>query len=274
MRMWLKLWVRDALSVLGFGIRRLLRRRAPSGVRILLYHAVADLAPAQDRWRMSVSPRLLAAHLAWLRRHGYMCVSLQEAVEMIQGRRPMADKAVALTFDDGFRDVLTRAVPILERARAPATLFVVAGRLGVPEPFPWLEHPTRFDRPLTWEELQALAGHPLVSVGSHAWSHRRLSGLPVDEQERDIVQSKAALERHLGRPVRWFAYPYGHAGSFSDETIGCLQRLGFEAAFANIMGVNRVGDSPWMLKRTRVGWEDRPWRFRLKMAGAYDWVDR
>ena len=268
----LKLWVRDGLSVLSWAARVVCRPSA-SGVRILVYHAIAEIAPPQDRWRLAVPPALFAAQLRWLRRHGYAVVSLEEAVAMIEGRRPMRRKAVAITFDDGFQDTLTQAYPMLQRERMPMTLFVVAGCLDAGRPFSWLEHPARFSPPLTWEELQRLAADPLVTIGSHGWSHQCLSALSPSEQARDIYTSQAALEARLGRAVTWFAYPFGHRRSFSAETIGCLQRHRFRAACANVMGLNRVGDSPWTLKRTRIGWEDRLWRFRLKMAGAYDWVD-
>lgn len=269
----LKLWVRDVLSLFVWVSRRLVGRAHTPGVRILVYHAIADIAPRRDCWRLSVPPALLAAQMRWLRRHGYTVVSLDDAVAMVRGQRPMADKVVAVTFDDGFRDTLTRAYPILEREQVPTTVFVVPKYLETAEPFPWLEPPAPFERSLTWDELRLLASKPLVSVGSHAWSHRRLSGLTPDDQQQEISQSKAALETSLGRPVTWFAYPYGHAGSYTDATIHCLKRLGFEAACANVMGLNRVGDSLWTLKRTRIGWEDRLWRFHLKMVGFYDWLD-
>lgn len=268
-----KLWIRDILSLFVWITQRLRGRPRAPGVRILVYHAIADLSPRDDRWRVSVPPALLAAQMRWLRRHGYSVVSLGEALEMMRGSRPVVEKVVAITFDDGFHDTLTRAYPILERERMPATVFVVPKYLETPEPFPWLRPAASFERPLRWEELRTLAGQPTVSVGSHAWSHRRLSGLSPEEQYQDIAQSKAALETRLGRPITWFAYPYGNAGSFSEATIACLKRLGFEAACGNLMGLNRVGDSPWTLKRTRIGWEDQLWRFRLKMLGFYDWLD-
>ena len=268
-----KLWIRDLLSLFVWMTQRFLGRPRAQGIRILVYHAIADLAPRDDHWRMSVPPALLAAQMRWLRQQGYSIVSLGEALEMVQGKRPMAENAVAVTFDDGFHDTLTRAYPILEREQVPATVFVVPQFLEASKPFPWLERPTPFERPLSWDELRRLASQPMVSVGSHTWSHRRLSGLSPEDQQQDIAQSKTVLEARLGRPIPWFAYPYGNAGSFSEETIACLQRLGFEAACGNLMGVNRVGDSLWTLKRTRIGWEDRLWRFRLKMLGFYDWLD-
>lgn len=270
----LKVWTRDALSVLLWLGRILSGRPAPQGVRILLYHAIATVDPPKDRWRMTVPPSLLAAHLAWLRRHSYVFVSLDEALDMVRGVRPMPAKVVAVTFDDGFRDTLTEAHLFLRRDGVPATVFVVSGYLDSPRPFPWLDRAVPFERPLTWDELRALAGSDLVSVGSHTSSHHRLSDLSLEEQRGEIEGSKSALETGLRCPITWFAYPYGNHGSFSDDTIACLERAGFKVACTNVMGVNRPGDSPWILRRTRIGWEDRLWRFRLKMHGLYDWVDR
>jgi len=270
----LKLWIRDVVSILFCLGRKLLGVPGERGLRILVYHTIATIAPRQDRWRLSVPPLLLETHLRWLRRRGYTFVSLGEALEMLQGKRPMPAKAVLITFDDGFHDVLTAAYPLLRREQVPAAIFVVPCYLAASEPFPWLDGGALFNRPLTWDELYTLASDSVISVGSHSWSHRRLSELTIQEQYREIAKSKLSLEARLGRAVLWFAYPYGHQGSFSEETIECLKEAGFEAACMNVMGVNRVGDSPWRIKRTRVGWEDRLWRFGLKMAGAYDWVDR
>lgn len=269
----MKLWIRDAVSLCLWAARRLWRRPHPQGVRILLYHAIAQVPPHQDRWRMSVPPALFHQHLRWLRAHGYAVVPLREAIEMVQGTRPMPTKAIAVTFDDGFRDILSEAMPILERDEVPATLFVAPGLLdGVPPPGEWQS--LGEVRLLTWDDLRTLTTHPLITIGSHGWSHRLLSELETQTQEEEIQRSKQAIETHLSRPVQWFAYPYGHRRSFTAETIASLKRAGYEAACANIMGVNRPGDSVWALRRTRIGWEDSLWRFRLKVAGAYDWVDR
>lgn len=270
----LKLWVRDGVSVPFWVGSKLLKRASARGLRILVYHTIAELRPRDDPYRMSVPPVLFAAHLGWLRQHGYAFVSLDKALEMLQGQGPIPEKVVAVTFDDGFRDTLTRAYPILQRSGVPATVFVVPRYLNGREPFPWLHNSGQHECPLTWEELQFLASSPIICVGSHGWTHRRLSDLSIADQRREIEQSKSALEAGLGKSITWFAYPYGHRGSFFGETIACLQHAGFKGACTNVMGVNQAGDSSWTLKRTRIGWEDHLWRFRLKMAGAYDWVDR
>ncbi len=245
-----------------------------SGVRILVYHTIASIPARHDPGRLSVPPRRFAQQLVWLKRWGYTVVSIDEALDMVRGLRPIRAKLVVMTFDDGFRDLWTQVYPRLQQAGVPAALFVVPGHLDQECPFPWLDLPERFERPLSWAELRQLGQDPEIVVGSHTWSHRRLSSLSVSEQEHELVRSKQVLESVLGRPVTWFAYPYGNQGSFSTDTVACVQRAGFIAACANIMGLNQRGDSPWELKRTRVGWEDGRVRFWLKLAGAYDWSDQ
>ena len=271
--MHVKLWVRDVVSVALWLLGLPLRPWRRQGVRILLYHTIAQIDPQQDPWRLSVSPQQFRAHLRSLCRWGYRVVSLAEVLEMVRGERPVPFRAVAITFDDGFRDTWTQAYPLLQEFQAPATVFVVPGYLSAAEPFPWLDHPAVFERPLSWEELSQLGANYHIAIGSHSWTHRRLSELSAEEQHQEIERSKRVMEARLGKPVTWFAYPYGGHDSFSEETITWLKQLGFEAACANILGLNYPGDSLWTLKRTRVGWEDTCWRFWLKLVGVYDWVD-
>ncbi len=270
----LKILVRDLLSLIRWGGRKLLGRPDPSGLRILLYHAVSDIPRSTDPVRMSVPPALFQQQIGWLKKQGHHFLSFEEALWILRGERPMPARAVLITFDDGFGDLWRHAFPVLKQAQAPTTVFVVPQFIGTPSPFPWLDKKTPFGRPLSWEELNQLSREPLVSVGSHGWSHRALGDLPAQEQLQEVRQSREQLNQRLGLPVRWFAYPYGCRGSYSPETIECLKQAGYEAACSNLMGTNPTGDSLWELKRTRIGWEDSLWRFRLKMAGAYDWIDR
>jgi peptidoglycan/xylan/chitin deacetylase (PgdA/CDA1 family) len=80
-------------------------------------------------------------------------------------------------------------------------------------------------------------------VGAHSVTHSVLSGLPIEEQRREIAESKAAVEEATGRPVNLFAYPYGAPDHFTDETVELLRSLGFAAACANVADlVDRATD--------------------------------
>ena len=111
---------------------RMAGRRRPRGL-ILVYHRVAR--SAIDPWNLCVSPENFAAHVAALSRYARIVplTELQEAA----GDAPPARPPVAITFDDGYVDNLQVAAPILTRAGAPATVFLVTGSLGRPGPFWW-----------------------------------------------------------------------------------------------------------------------------------------
>lgn len=86
------------------------------------------------------------------------------------------------------------------------------------------------NRHLSVDELRTLARCGLLEIGAHTRSHPHLATLPAAEQESEIAQSKAVLEEVCGCEVPLFSYPYGGAGSFTDETVAIVERLGFVGA--------------------------------------------
>lgn len=109
-------------------------------------------------------------------------------------------------------------------------------------------------------------------IGVHSYSHRRLGDLEGEELCREIAFAREKF-REKGIVTSYFAYPYGFYGDFSKNTEKVIKESGYEASFTNIMGDNVPGDDIFRLKRTRVSWRDNPLRFRMKIGGAYDWVD-
>ncbi|MCC6983594.1 MAG: polysaccharide deacetylase family protein, partial [Bauldia sp.] len=134
-------------------------------------------------------------------------------------------RPVVITFDDGFRDFLTGAFPILQRFAAPATLFVVTDAVGGTAR--WLEPLGEGGRKmLSWDELAALVQGG-IEVGAHTRTHPQLDVLPKDAAFSEIAGSKQALEARLGIPVETFAYPHGYASS---ATVRLARNAGFKAA--------------------------------------------
>ncbi len=97
--------------------------------------------------------------------------------------------SVALTFDDGYRNFADVALPMLDKLKFPATVFVVSGFL------------------LPWQELAALP--PSVALGAHTITHRDLCKLSREDGEHELFDCREEIEQRTGRPVRWLAYPYG-----------------------------------------------------------------
>jgi peptidoglycan/xylan/chitin deacetylase (PgdA/CDA1 family) len=120
--------------------------------------------------------------------------------------------AIALTFDDGFRNFFEHALPVLQRLRFPATVFVVSGYCGRQNN--WPSQPKDNGVPaaelLRWSEVEELA-RAGIEIGGHTVTHPRMSLLSPQETEEELLQSRAAIEDRIGRPVRSFAYPYGES---------------------------------------------------------------
>ena len=118
-------------------VRATLRRLRPRRLRpaVLMYHRVQSLAI--DPWALAVSPENFEAQLQFLRRHRRI-VAMDVLVDLLRAGR-LPDDAVAITFDDGYRDNLTHAAPLLDRYEAPAVLFLATGTCGSGRPFWWDE---------------------------------------------------------------------------------------------------------------------------------------
>jgi peptidoglycan/xylan/chitin deacetylase (PgdA/CDA1 family) len=161
---------------------------------ILTYHSLDDSESV-----ISIPPSLFRQQMEFLAASGMPVVPLDQALH-----RP---GSVAITFDDGFCNLLDHAVPVLERLRLPATIFVVSEFCGRNNNWPSQLHGVPDLPLLSWDNLSALP--PLISLGAHTMTHPDLRRLSAEECERELCECQGQIEQHLGRPVRCLAYPYG-----------------------------------------------------------------
>jgi peptidoglycan/xylan/chitin deacetylase (PgdA/CDA1 family) len=238
-------------------------------LRVLMYHKVNDV-PENS---VTVPAGLFDEQMAQLRELGYRPVSLEDVLAYYVDGAPLPPKAVLISFDDGYRDNLENAVPVLRRYGYPAVIFVPIGYLDGSQPLPHDEHlATRgvLNRTLDWSELAELeeAG---VRIESHGIGHKPLADLEVDEAAREIVLSKLRLEERLGRPVRAFAYVKGSEAHYRPVHLSLLRQAGYDLAFTSISGSNGPHTDPLQLHRYNV--EPYPARtFELVLSGACDLI--
>ena len=211
-----------------------------SRVPILCYHGVADRpATAADRW--TVQPDEFERQMAWLAASDRVVLPLAEFAEAITSGLQPDKRAVVLTFDDGYRDFLTTALPVLERHGLHATLFASTGLLGrSPADSRKVLAPM-----LSWDELAEVAARG-VEVGAHSHSHRELDVLRRPVAEEEIALSRELLEAALGRPVQSFAYPYGYN---SAATRRAVRRVGYSHACGVKNAYSHRSDDVWSLAR-------------------------
>jgi len=219
---------------------------------VLMYHSVE--AYDTDPYQVTVRPERFHRQLRWLRRRGRRGVSMSE---LLAARRAGRDRGlVGLTFDDGYRDFLTGALPALERHGFTATVFVVAGSLGGhnswDEPGPRKELMTAAD-----VRRVAAAG---MEIGSHSLSHAHLPDLGDGELSDQVRRSRLILAEITGAAVTGFCYPYGDAG---EREIRAVEEAGYDYACA-VHAARPAGRHA--MPRTFVGDRDTSARLFAKAA--------
>lgn len=185
--------------------------------------------------------------MEYLAKENYRSVSLTEIVKGLSD-----PKAIAITFDDGYRDNFETAMPMLQEFGFTATIFCVAGKVGT--------HPY-----LNWKDLETMtrAG---FEVGGHSVSHPNLKTLKGNDKWREISESKRIMEDIVPAPCRFFCYPYGQ---WDRESLRLVREAGYLGACTNIPGSNH-NSHPYLLRRTEISGFDRMDDFAKKISGAYD----
>ncbi|GIF15529.1 polysaccharide deacetylase family protein [Actinoplanes teichomyceticus] len=179
----------------------------------LMYHSVSAVdGPLRD---LAVPPERLAEQLGTLTAAGYRLTGLTEALD--RRLAGSTEKLVAVTFDDGYRDFLTVALPALRAAGAGATLYASVGHLGGHAG--WLGRwAPDFGPMLTWAQLAEVAAGG-VEIGNHSLIHHPLDVLPPARLREEVYRSRAELEQRLQARVRSFAYPHGYHGRRVREVV-------------------------------------------------------
>ena len=206
---------------------------------ILMYHRVGPISaniPAVTK-TLTVTPEDFAGQMDWLKSHGYHAVSQLQVYRALEQGRPLPRRPVMITFDDGYRDVLWHAAPVLHRLHMPATEYVITGRISNGDP--------SF---LTWPQLVRLEELG-VTIGSHTVTHQDLVLMPASQALAELRDSRRALEQHLGHTVQWFAYPFGAENA---EVVALAERVGYVLAVTTKGGTAQSAAEPLLLHREEV----------------------
>jgi peptidoglycan/xylan/chitin deacetylase (PgdA/CDA1 family) len=238
-------------------------------LRVLMYHKVNDL-PANP---LTIPVSLFDEQMDQLRELDYTVVNLQAVLDHYVGAKPLPERAVLITFDDGYHDNLDNAARVLKKYGYPGVLFVPIGYLGDRFPLPHEEHLAAqgiLNRTVDWEELAELEREG-IRIESHGISHRPLADLEVDEAAREITLSKLRLEERLGRPVRAFSYVKGSEAHYKPVHLSLVRQAGYDVAFTAVSGANSPATDPLQLRRYNIE-PYSPRTFELVLAGACDLI--
>jgi peptidoglycan/xylan/chitin deacetylase (PgdA/CDA1 family) len=238
-------------------------------LRVLMYHKINDAQPNPT----TVPTGVFAEQMTLLDDLGYIPVSLARVRDHYLRGTPLPPGAVLITFDDGYRDNLENALPILQRHGYPAVIFVPIGFLDGDRPLPHEESLRTLgvrNATVGWEELADLEAGG-IRVESHGIGHRPVSELELAEAAREIALSKLRLEDRLGREVEAYAFVKGSLADYRPEHVSLVQQAGYKLGFTSVSGANGPASDRFRLRRYNV--EPYPPRtFELVLAGACDLI--
>lgn len=255
-----KSWISACIDALG---SRRFAVRQNNGFRVFLYHSVGERTDA-DTLGLTVSADGFRRQARLFREE--RVARLEYLVDAFIDSKDTCCGHLALAFDDGYKDNLTRAAEILNEFDLPATFFVRAGLLS--------GQPTGNRYWDKWEylsvqDIKRLAGNSLFDFGSHGVSHQKLTSLSDAQLFAEIRDSKDMLENAIGRHVSLFSYPYGCL----NERVKCaVSRAGYKAAFSSYFGVNTRGTDRFELRRIEISGFDGIRDIERKIRGSYDWI--
>ena len=217
-------------------------------IPILMYHSVSSCSATPLFKQFVVSPALFEEHMAFLYQHGYTPMTVTQLINAFaQATSTFPERPVVITFDDGFADFLTDALPILKQYSFPATLYVPTAFVGGTSR--WLQRERETARPmLTWDQLIEVSKSG-VECGAHSHSHPQLDMLPSSIAYDEIMICKQLLEGHLNMHVTSFAYPFGY---YTKNVQKLVKAAGYTSACAVKHALSSVTTDRFALARRIV----------------------
>lgn len=251
----------------SLGIRDRERR-----IPVLMYHSISNFGNdhAAAYYRTTTTPEIFARQMALLHSGGYVATGLTHARELLARKNGAgADKLVAVTFDDGFRDFYLEAMPVLIKHGFSATMYLPTAFIGG-------QNRKFMDREcLSWDEVRECrkAG---IEFGSHTVSHPKLYELGFEKISAEITDSKVEIEQQLGEGIPAFAYPFAFPSAdvrFVKKFADLLSSAGYRTNVTTSIGRMGARDNPFTIRRLPVNSADDDSFFMAKVRGEYDWMN-
>ncbi len=210
---------------------------------------------------VTVTPDIFEIQMRYLHETGYRTLKAHELVSYIQGNLAMKDKAVMITFDDGWLDNYLYAFPILKKYKINASIFIVTNWVDnassqdfsnittVPthEESAFLVKQNReHEVVLNWGLIDEMEGSGLVEFHSHTQNHVKCHQLSEQDLSIELRDSKETIKKRLASDNHYLCWPMGR---YNDVTIGTAKKLGYSALFTTDHGIVNSSSDPWEIAR-------------------------
>ncbi len=251
------------------GINFLLSLLLEDCVFLVGYHSIRNknnegVFKQENYEHVSISEDKFKEHLEYLKKRGHNFVSVSELSDAINKK---IKKPTVIYFDDGYKDTLSNALPILEEKNIPATVFLTIDLLSGKKKLlrGFKEDKDPFFTPfLDWKGAEELVKKG-VDIGSHGISHKKLTNCTNSELVDELTESKRIIEERFGRNVISFSYPHGRA---NDEVVARVKEVGYTWGLTTREGINTrnyILEEPYLLNKVEPRPKDTLLDFKSKL---------
>lgn len=222
----------------------------PQQPRVLMYHMVRDPIPGARFNKMRVRPEDFSWQMEWLREDGWRFLSTRELISQ-WGNWP--EKAVVVTFDDGYEDNFTNAFPVLQRLGIPFTIYLVSNR----HDNDWSTNKKRHhsggelktEPKLTDAQVREMLESGLLELGGHTRNHANLLNLDTEKKRTEISGCAEQLKETFQTEVPSFCYPFG---LFDRESETIVRETPYKGAFTVEEALVESATDPFRIGRLKV----------------------
>ena len=232
-------------------------------IPILMYHSIASMPKGTVMRSLHVPPKLFKLQMWLIKILGFKGLSMGDLQPYLTGKKQ--GKVVGITFDDGFKNNLTHALPILQKFGFTATNYIISQNIG------GTNH---------WDLDKGIPKNPLMDeneikqwinggmeIGSHTQNHVHLADIDNKNATKEITQSKLDLEKKFNCVINHFCYPYG---SYNDEIVNITKDVGYHTATTVDRSRARAGSDLLTLPRIPITHRTFPHLFLMKILSKYE----
>ena len=213
-----------------------------SKIPILTYHSIDESGSV-----ISTSPSQFKKQMKLLKQLGFQTISVQEILECIHNKNLFPKKSIAITFDDGFKNNYSHALPILREYGFTATIFIVGAKCNKYNDWDAKSKNIPKLQLMNWDEIREMSEYG-IEFGAHTMTHINLSKKSLEEASEEIINSRIILEQKLKKDISFFAYPYGK----QTDGIQNIVQNEFAGAFSDKMGLTSLTSNIHSLPRIEM----------------------
>lgn len=232
-----------------------------SKIPILTYHSIDSSGSV-----ISTHPETFRCQMKFLSENNFNVISLKTFVEHHYKNKQLPLNSIILTFDDGFQNFYTTAFPVLQDYNFTATVFLITDYCGKFNDWSGNLPSLECRKLMDWAEIKELSNHN-IEFGAHSLTHPNLTKLSLQATEREIVESKLAIESQLGVEISDFAYPYG----IFNSAVKLLTQKHFKTACSTRMGKVTADYDSFALKRLDSYYLSNEKIFGSILSDKFDW---